>query len=187
MDFYSYVDEHIKTISNLSQNIHLNINKSIEIIIEGLNNSKKILICGNGGSAADSQHIAAEFLNTVDKKSLRDGLPAISLSSNVPAITARANDFSFDDIFARQIDALGLKDDILIVISTSGTSTNILEAIKKAKSKELKVIAFTGIEGIKSTTVDLELRAPSRNTQHIQETHIVFYHYICLKVEEYYS
>ena len=186
MIFDQYVNEHMRVMSGFTAEFSLKINQAIDLINLTFRNSNKVLICGNGGSAADSQHFAAEFLNTINKNSKRRGLPAIALTTNSSAITARANDQSFEDIFARQIDALGNTGDILIAITTSGTSKNVIEAIKQAKSKDMKVIALTGINGIKRLNVDMELRVPSNNTQHIQEAHVMIYHYICLAVEKLY-
>jgi D-sedoheptulose 7-phosphate isomerase len=186
MIFDDYLNEHLRVVSEFKAEFSFKINQAIDLIDLAFRNSNKVLICGNGGSAADSQHFAAEFLNTINKNSTRRGLPAIALTTNSSAITARANDQSFEDIFSRQIDALGINGDILIVITTSGTSKNIIEAIKQAKSKDMKVIALTGINGIEGLNVDMDLRVPSNNTQHIQEAHVMIYHYICLAVEKLY-
>ena len=156
MNFSDYINDHIKVVSESEIHLSSKVKESIDMILGAFQSQNKILICGNGGSAADSQHFAAEFLNTLNKNSQRPGLPAIALTTNTSAITAWANDFSFDDIFARQIDALGRKDDILIVLSTSGTSKNVLEGIIQAKAKGMKIIALTGVNGI-SGNITFEL------------------------------
>ena len=185
MNFSDYINDHIKVVSESEIHLSSKVKESIDMILGAFQSQNKILICGNGGSAADSQHFAAEFLNTLNKNSQRPGLPAIALTTNTSAITAWANDFSFDDIFARQIDALGRKDDILIVLSTSGTSKNVLEGIIQAKAKGMKIIALTGVNGISGNNVDIDLKVSSSNTQYIQEMHIVIYHYISFMIEKY--
>ena len=157
--------------------------KACEIIQKALLNGNKILLCGNGGSASDCNHIAAEFVSRFQKE--RISLPAISLSANNSIITAIANDYSFDDVFSRQIEGLGKKDDILIAISTSGKSKNIIKAIEQAKKQGLKVIFLTG-ENKTSIDVELEINAPSYITAQIQEMHIAIYHKICEIIEENY-
>jgi D-sedoheptulose 7-phosphate isomerase len=160
------------------------IEEAINLIAGAFNNSQKILICGNGGSAADSQHMAAEFISAIDHTLKRKALPAIALTTDTSSITARANDYGFDDIFSRQVEALGQENDVLVAITTSGKSKNVIEAIKKAKSRGLKVISFTGANGIQTVEVDIDLNVMSTNTQHIQEGHILIYHYICSSVEK---
>lgn len=157
--------------------------KACEIIQKALLNGNKILLCGNGGSASDCNHIAAEFVSRFQKE--RISLPAISLSANNSIITAIANDYSFDDVFSRQIEGLGKKDDILITISTSGKSKNIIKAIEQAKKQGLKVIFLTG-ENKTNLDVELEINAPSYITAQIQEMHIAIYHKICEIIEENY-
>lgn len=157
--------------------------KACEIIQKALLNGNKILLCGNGGSASDCNHIAAEFVSRFQKE--RISLPAISLSANNSIITAIANDYSFDDVFSRQIEGLGKKDDILIAISTSGKSKNIIKAIEQAKKQGLKVIFLTGENKI-NLDVELEINAPSYITAQIQEMHIAIYHKICEIIEENY-
>jgi D-sedoheptulose 7-phosphate isomerase len=184
MNFEEYVKSHLLVVSNSRKSLVAPIQESINFIAKAFNNSKKILICGNGGSAADSQHMAAEFISAIDHTINRKALPAIALTTDTSAITARANDYGYEDIFARQVEALGQENDILVAITTSGKSKNVILAIEKAKSRGLKVITFTGENGIQGVEVDVELRVISQNTQHIQEGHILIYHYICLEVEK---
>ncbi len=152
-------------------------------ISETFRNGGKVLICGNGGSAADSQHFAAEFVSSFSKNLERPALPALALTTDTSIITAYSNDFSYEGVFARQVEAFGLEGDVLIVLSTGGNSINCINAVKCAQSRQLKTIAFTGNRGLLREMVDFNLSVPSDNTQHIQEVHIVAYHVICEIVE----
>ncbi len=144
----------------------------------------KVLICGNGGSAADSQHFAAEFVSAFSRDIVRRGLPAIALTVDTSFITAYSNDFKFGGIFSRQVEALGRPGDILIALTTSGSSENCLQAVYKAKEKGLSTIAFTRTSGAIASEVDICIEVPSSNTQHIQECHMVAYHIITELVED---
>lgn len=154
-----------------------------KMVIKCLKMGNKVLICGNGGSAADAQHIAAELVGKFSKR--RDALPAVALNTNTSIITAIGNDFSFNAIFARQVEALGQKGDVLLAISTSGSSRNILEAIKSAGNKGMKVILLTGEKGKKlKNKINLILCVPSTNTPLIQEMHILIGHILCQMVDQ---
>ncbi|MBT4166175.1 D-sedoheptulose 7-phosphate isomerase [archaeon] len=156
---------------------------STNIIIESLKNNGKILICGNGGSAADAQHITGELVGRY--KMERKGLPAIALTTDTSILTAWGNDYEFETIFSRQVEALGKKEDILIGISTSGNSENIIKAIEEAKKIGLRIITFTGHEGGKMKDLsDANINIPSDDTPRIQESHMVAYHTICELVEK---
>jgi D-sedoheptulose 7-phosphate isomerase len=144
----------------------------------------KVLICGNGGSAADSQHFAAEFVSSFSKDLNRRALPALALTTNTSVITAYSNDFGYEGVFARQVEAFGLKGDVLIVISTSGNSTNCIKAVETARNLNLQTVAFTGQGGALKEIVNFNLSVPSSNTQHIQEAHLVAYHVISELVEK---
>ncbi len=159
------------------------IAKIAEKIVEAYKNDNKVLICGNGGSAADAQHIAGELVGRF--KMERRALPCIALTTDTSIMTAYANDYAFDDIFARQIEALGNKNDILIAISTSGNSKNIIKAVEQAKSQGLIVIGFLGKDGgqLKSLC-NLNFISPSDDTPRIQECHEVVYHIICNLIEK---
>ena len=160
------------------------INIAIKIIFKSLSKGGKILLCGNGGSAADAQHLAAEFLIRLNSNINRPPIAAITLATDVSTLTACANDISFDKVFARNLEALGLKKDVLIAISTSGNSKNILEAIKAAKKKKIFSIGFLGNGGGKAKNIiDLSLIIDSNNVARIQEAHILLGHYIFDKVE----
>ena len=143
----------------------------------------KILICGNGGSAADSQHIAAEFIGRFNRE--RQALPAIALTTDTSCLTALANDYNYSMVFSRQVEGIGRKGDVLIGISTSGNSANVLEAVKQAKKQEIATIGFTGMGGGNlSSLVDICFHAESKKTPHVQEVHIAALHAISEVVEE---
>ncbi len=151
-------------------------------IIGALRAGNKILLCGNGGSASDAQHIAAEFVGRFVME--RISLPAIALTADTASLTAIGNDFGFDRIFSRQVEGLGKRGDILIVLSTSGRSPNILEAISQAKQQGIRVIGFTGKDGgIMKDAADICFIAKSNKTTHIQEMHITALHAVCEVVE----
>ncbi|MBI3195117.1 MAG: D-sedoheptulose 7-phosphate isomerase [Ignavibacteriae bacterium] len=157
--------------------------KAVDAIIGAFNNKKKVLLCGNGGSAADSQHIATELVIRMSKPD-RPALPAIALTTDTSCLTAGGNDIGFDNIFSRQVEALGNAGDVLIAISTSGKSENVNRAINEAKKKGMTVIGFLGKGGGSSKElVDIPIIIPSNDTQRIQEGHITVAHIICGIVE----
>lgn len=151
-------------------------------IIKLKKNNKKLFTCGNGGSAADSQHFAAELVGRFERE--RNGFPAICLSNDSYSLTAIGNDYGFNYVFARQIEALGSKDDILVAISTSGNSKNLIEAVKKATSLGLYTIALLGKDGGElKDMVDLPIIVESNRTARIQEMQIILIHIICELIE----
>ena len=157
---------------------------AVNILVEAFKNGNKLLLCGNGGSAADSQHIAAEFMIRLSHDLNRPAIPAIALTTDTSNLTAGGNDIGFENVFARNVEGLGNSGDVLLAISTSGNSKNILLAIEKAKSKGMKVIGFLGGDGGKcKDIVDVPIIIPSSNTQRIQEGHITVAHIICELVE----
>jgi D-sedoheptulose 7-phosphate isomerase len=161
------------------------IEKSVNIITTAFKNGNKILFCGNGGSAADAQHLAAEFSGRFYKD--RHALPAEALHVNTSYLTAVANDYSFDVVYSRMITGIGNKGDILIGLSTSGNSVNIINAVQAAKEKEMISIGFTGNAGGKMKEIcDILLNVPSTDTPRIQESHILVGHIICELVEKAY-
>ena len=165
-------------------NIKSEISKAILIISRKLSQGGKIMLCGNGGSAADAQHLAAEFVVRLKPKFNRKPIPAISLAQDTSTITACGNDFSFDIQFSRSLDALGKKEDILIVISTSGNSKNIINVLKAARKKRIFSIGFLGNRGGKSKKLcNIPLVVNSDNTARIQEAHIFLGHFIFESVE----
>ncbi len=167
----------------LAERCSESIETAAKLLMETFARGNKILLCGNGGSAADAQHIAAEFVVRYEKK--RRALPAIALTTDTSILTAHANDFDFDSVFARQIEALGNAGDTLIAISTSGNSKNIIQAAQIARAKNLNVIALTGETGGALIDVaNLTITVPSNVTARIQETHILIGHYWCGVVED---
>ncbi len=156
-----------------------------QMIAQSLGNGGKLMLCGNGGSAGDCQHIAAEFTATLDHQRPRPGLAALALTTDTSFITAYANDFGFEGVFARQVQALGRAGDVLIGISTSGTSKNVVAAIEQATSMDIKTIALTGSSGgTLAGIADLLIAVPSDKTMHIQEGHIALGHVITAAVEQ---
>lgn len=157
--------------------------KAVDSIIATYNNKGKVLLCGNGGSAADSQHIATELVIRMSKPN-RPALPAIALTTDSSMLTAGGNDIGFENIFSRQVEGLGTKGDILIAISTSGNSENVNRAIAEAKKKGMTVIGFLGKGGGPAKAlVDIPIVIPSDDTQRIQEGHITVAHILCGIIE----
>ncbi len=167
----SFSGEHLETLEKIAKEF-----------IRAFKAGRKILLCGNGGSASDSQHIAAEFIGRF--KLERRSLPAIALTTDTSILTALANDYSYEKIFSRQIEGLGIKGDVLIAISTSGNSKNVLEAVRTAKSQGLVTIGFTGQNGgALKNEAEICFQAQSPKTPHIQEVHITALHAISEVVE----
>jgi len=183
-DSYSKdIYDHLKIVDLISKAEFKDkiIDLSKQIII-ALKMGNKVLIFGNGGSAADAQHFVAELVGHFECE--RKALPAIALTTNTSNLTSIGNDYSFDDIFARQIEALGQKGDVAIGISTSGRSKNVLKALEKAKKGGLYTVAITGKKGIQMKGINLVLPIPSENTQRIQEATIIAIHLICKEIEK---
>ena len=157
--------------------------ESAEIILDAFRNDKKILIMGNGGSAADAQHFAGEFTSSFSPTVKRRGLPAIALTTNTSMITAYANDFNYDGIFSRQVEALGQPGDVLIGISTSGSSRNCIQAFAKGDEIGLRTIALTRLGSQMESMATVSISIPSQDTQRIQELHVLCFHTICQLVE----
>lgn len=161
------------------------INKIVKIaeeIILSFKNNGKVIIFGNGGSAADAQHMVCELIGRFKKE--RKPLPAVSLTVNTSSITAISNDYSYDEIFKRQLEALASANDIVIAISTSGNASNVVEAVKRAKEMKLKTVVLTGKDGGKlSRIADISLIVPSGDTPRIQEAHILIIHILCELIE----
>ena len=157
---------------------------AIDVIEQAFRRGGKVLTFGNGGSSADAQHLAAEFVGRFAVA--RPALPAIALTTNQALLTAWSNDHAFDDVFARQIEALGVAGDVAIGISTSGASRNVLNALAAARERGLRTIGMTGLEGAAHVgpLCDVLLAAPASSTPRIQELHLVTYHAICGAVEQ---
>jgi D-sedoheptulose 7-phosphate isomerase len=179
----SYLDQSIEVKRKLISNevILSKIAASADKVTSSYKAGKKVLIAGNGGSAADSQHIAAEFVSRFFFD--RPGLPAIALTTDTSMLTAIGNDYGFENLFARQIQAQGNVGDIFIGISTSGNSNNIINAVKTARQEGLFVIVFCGEGGVLAGMADIAICIPSLSTPFIQECHICVGHIICAIVE----
>ncbi len=179
----NYLQESAELISSIANIPPEQIQLISQEIIKTFKSNGKVFIFGNGGSAADAQHFAAELVGRFKKE--RKGLPAIALTTNTSTLTALANDYEFDIIFKRQIEALGRKGDIAIGISTSGKAKNVISGLKTAREMGLKTIALTGKNGTNLIDLtDISLLVQSENTPHIQEAHILIIHTICKVVEE---
>jgi D-sedoheptulose 7-phosphate isomerase len=157
------------------------IHRAGEAMVNSLLNNGKILSCGNGGSAGDAQHFSAELLNRFEKE--RPGLPAMALTTDSSTLTAIANDYSYEEIFSKQVSALGQAGDVLLAISTSGNSANVAAAMKAAQEREMLTVVLSGNDGGTMASMlgeqDIEIRVPSRRTARIQEVHLVVIHCLC--------
>lgn len=183
-----FIEESLNESSRLKKDIlescKLEISKAVEEIVLMYKRGNKLLLIGNGGSAADCQHIATELMIRLSHHIQRPALPAIALTTDSSNLTAGGNDIGYENVFARNVEGLGNKGDVLMAISTSGNSPNILKAIDKARSKKIFVIGLTGDTGGKMTNIcDLIIKVPSQNIQRIQEGHITIEHIICELVE----
>lgn len=176
----------IETKQASLESIKSAIANAAEAMIQMYSKQGKVLCCGNGGSAADSQHLSSELLNRFDRE--REGLAAIALTTDSSTLTSIANDYDYEKIFSRQVQALGNDNDILIAITTSGHSANVLAAIKAAHQKKMIVIALSGNDGgelpevLKDT--DIEIRVPSQSTARIQEVHLLVLHCLCDLIDQ---
>lgn len=180
----SSLKQHIQTIQETVMTCEPLINMLVKLICECFNNGNKLMLCGNGGSAADAQHIAGEFINRF--RFNRSALPAIALTTDTSVLTCIGNDSSFEEVFSRQVEALGKPGDILGVISTSGRSPNILKALEVAHSAGVTTVGFTGLGGqeLLLSKCDYCLIVPSKDTPRIQECHEFVWHSICEMVEQ---
>ena len=175
-------EAHQKTIEATIEKLIPNVETASQMIVDTLKSGNKILLCGNGGSASDAQHIAAEL--TGRYKSERRGLPGIALNTDTSALTAIANDYGYDRVFDRQVEALANEGDLLIGISTSGNSANIISALKVAKEMGCKSLGLSGRDGGAMNEVcDLNIIVPSDDTPRIQEMHILIGHTLCQAVD----
>ncbi|MGE5301198.1 MAG: SIS domain-containing protein [Acidobacteriota bacterium] len=167
-----FIQEHLDTVIEVSK-----------AIANAFNEGNKLILFGNGGSSTDASHIAAEFVNRFKRE--RPGLPAIALNTAMAVITSIANDYDYSEIFSRQLKSLAVEGDIVVAITTSGHSANVLKAMEVAKKKKLKSVLFTGAKGEKiAAKSTFSFVVPSDNTPRIQETHITLGHVLCLMVEE---
>ena len=157
--------------------------QAVDLITACFREGGKIMICGNGGSAADAQHLAAEFVSRLTMDFDRPALPALALTTDTSFITAFVNDIGFEDVFKRQVEALGTSGDVLLGFSTSGNSTNVIRAMQTSRTMGIHTIGFTGQGGQVVSLAEVTLSVPSDVTQYIQETHVVLYHILCDLVE----
>lgn len=188
MDIVKYIEDSLiessETKLKIKEVCSTSILNAVETGIETFKAGKKLLLCGNGGSAADCQHIAAEFMIRLSHDVIRPAMPAIALTTDTSNLTAGGNDIGYDNVFARNVEGLGNEGDLLIAISTSGNSPNVIKAVEKAHEKKMKVIGFLGGTGGKLVNmVDIPIVIPSNNTQRIQEGHITVAHIFCEMVE----
>jgi D-sedoheptulose 7-phosphate isomerase len=167
----------------MAESASASIAAAADLITNCFRSNGKVLLCGNGGSAADCQHMAAELVGRLTNEKDRPGLPAIALTTDTSFLTAYPNDVGFDGVFARQVQALGSPGDILIAISTSGRSRNVLTAVEEARSKGLSIVGLLGEDGPLATAADIAIRVPTDDTQVIQQVHLAVEHLICHLVE----
>jgi D-sedoheptulose 7-phosphate isomerase len=177
------IDVKLQVLAN--KELQKTIGHCVETIVTAFKNGNKVLFCGNGGSAADAQHLAAEFSGRFYTD--REALPAEALHVNTSYMTAVANDYSYDVVYSRMVQGIGKKGDVLVGLSTSGNSTNIVKAFETAREKGMITIGFTGATGGRMKNIsDLLINVPSTDTPRIQESHILLGHIICQLVEEQY-
>jgi D-sedoheptulose 7-phosphate isomerase len=177
----THFEEGIELRRRMAETLPAEIVKAGQAMAEAVRSGRKVLSCGNGGSAADSQHFAAEMVGRFERE--RPGMPAISLTVDTSALTAIANDYDFDRVFSKQVEALGLPGDVLLGISTSGNSRNVVEAIKAAQAKGMAVVALTGRDGGAMGKMlragDFHLNVAHPRTMRVQEVHLLCIHSLC--------
>ena len=179
------LDESADTKLKIKDQLMEDIIKAVDLLFACYKGGNKLLLCGNGGSAADCQHIATELMIRLSHHIQRPALPAIALTTDTSNLTAGGNDIGFENVFARNVEGLANKGDVLLAISTSGNSPNVIKAVEMAHKKGMKVIGFLGGNGGKlKDIVDLAIVIPSSNVQRIQEGHITVAHIICELVED---
>jgi D-sedoheptulose 7-phosphate isomerase len=182
--FSDSLKESSETKLNIEKSCKADTLKAVGAIVNAYKNGKKMLLCGNGGSAADCQHIATEFMIRLSHHIQRPALAAIALTTDTSNLSAGGNDIGWENVFARNVEGLGNEGDILLAVSTSGNSPNVIKAVEKAHEKKMIVAALLGGSGGKlKNIVDLPIVVPSSNTQRIQEGHITIAHIICELVE----
>jgi D-sedoheptulose 7-phosphate isomerase len=184
---HKQLQQSIATMTAVLHNeaIHAAVIEAGKITAEAMKAGRKLMVCGNGGSAADAQHLVAEFVSrlTIDRPALR----AVALTTDTSILTAIGNDYSYDNVFERQVEALGLPGDVLLAISTSGNSKNCVKALKLAKTLGIHTVAYTGNNGgTMSALADINIIIPSDTTMNIQESHLALEHIYCMVVERFY-
>ena len=174
-------EQSIKTKQQAAEVLPASIDAAGQLMVTALLDERKILCCGNGGSAGDSQHFSSELLNRFERE--RPSLPAIALTTDTSTLTSIANDYSYNEVFSKQIRALGNAGDILLAVSTSGNSANVIQGIQAAHDRGMKVVALTGKDGGNMASLlasdDVEVRVPSNSTARIQEVHLLVIHSLC--------
>lgn len=182
----NHFSDSIKTKQDTMDSLCILIEFASRSIVDSLLNDGKVLTCGNGGSAGDAQHFSSEMINRFERE--RPALPAIALTTDTSAITSIANDYHFDEIYAKQVRALGQSGDTLLLFTSSGNSNNIIKAAKVAHEKNMQVIALTGKDGGALAEVlnesDIEIRVPSQSTARIQEVHLLIIHCLCDLIDQ---
>ncbi len=189
MDMQSRIHQHflasIETKQRAQEVLIPYIEQASQVMVQALLNEGKILTCGNGGSAGDAQHFSSELLNRFERE--RPSLPAMALTTDSSTITSIANDYSYNEIFSKQIRALGQPGDVLLAISTSGNSANVIQAIQAAHDREMTVVALTGRDGGDMASLllpeDVEIRVPAKVTARIQEVHLLVIHCLCDQID----
>jgi D-sedoheptulose 7-phosphate isomerase len=181
----AYLRETRDTVSATAKNCSEEIARAAATVAESVRGGGKVLICGNGGSAADSQHLAAELVSTLTLDRRRPAIPAVALTTDTSILTAVSNDFGFEGVFARQVEALGVAGDVLIGISTSGNSADVVLAMEQATRQGMRTVALTGESGGKlAPLADVAILVPSSETSHVQEAHLAVEQLIAFLVED---
>ena len=178
-----YLNESAEVKRLVAQKQSATILLAAGLLVDSFKNGNKLLLCGNGGSAADCQHLAAEFVNRLSSNFERQGLPAMALTTDTSFLTAFINDYNFDDVFKRQFETFGKPGDVMLGITTSGQSINILKALDAAKQQEMKTIALLGQGGEAVGKADVSIIVSSDKTQYMQEAHLAIEHILCSLVE----
>jgi len=181
----AYLRETRDTLSATAESCSEEIARAAVAVADSVRGGGKVLICGNGGSAADSQHLAAELVSTLTLDRLRPAIPAVALTTDTSILTAVSNDFGFEGVFARQVEALGTAGDVLIGISTSGNSADVVLAMEQATRQGMRTVALTGETGGKlAPLADVAILVPSSDTSHVQEAHLAVEQLIAFLVED---
>jgi D-sedoheptulose 7-phosphate isomerase len=181
----AYLEETARTASRTAERCAEAVVAAAVEIATAVRKGGKLLICGNGGSAGDAQHLATEFVSTLTVDRRRPAIPALALTTDSSLLTAVANDYGFDGVFARQVEALGRPGDVLLAISTSGSSANVVRAVERASAQGLRTIALTGEPGGRlAPLADVAISVPSGETSHVQEAHIAVGQLIAFLVED---